>query len=58
MFFNGLGIHQNIIMIMNSSNFLWKIEFMRLVNVDGALAIPNGITKNSNKPYLILIAFF
>jgi hypothetical protein len=40
MLFNSLGIHQNIIMIMNSSNFLWKIEFMRLVNVDGALPNP------------------
>jgi hypothetical protein len=58
MLFNSLGIHQNIIMIMNSSNFLWKIEFMRLVNVDGALPNPNGITKNSYKPYFVLIAIF
>jgi hypothetical protein len=58
MFFNGFGIHKDIIMIMNSSTFLWKIEFMKLVNVDGALPNPNGITKNSYKPYLVLIAIF
>jgi hypothetical protein len=58
MFFNGFGIHKDIIMIMNPSTFLWKIEFMKLVNVDGALPNPNGITKNSYKPYLVLIAIF
>jgi hypothetical protein len=45
-------------MIMSLSNFSWKMEFMRVVNVDEALHNPNGITKNSYKPYLVLIAVF
>jgi hypothetical protein len=51
MFFNNLGIHQNIIMITNSSNFSWKIESVRLVNIDGALP-------NPYEPYFVLIAIF
>ncbi len=34
-------------MIMNLSNFSWKIEFIKVVKVDGVLHIPNGMIKNS-----------
>jgi hypothetical protein len=45
-------------MITNLSNFSWKMEFMRVVNIDGTLHNPNGITKNSYEPYLVFIALF
>jgi hypothetical protein len=45
-------------MITTLSNFSWKMEFMRVVNIDGTLHNPNGFTKNSYEPYLVFIAFF
>jgi hypothetical protein len=34
-------------MITNSSNFSWKIEFIKVMKIDGALNNPDGMTKNS-----------
>jgi hypothetical protein len=45
-------------MITNSSNFLSKIEFMKVVNVDELLHNQNGMTKNSYEVNLILITVF
>lgn len=45
-------------MIMNLSKFSWKMEFIKVVNFDKALHNLNGITKNSYKPYLVLIVIF
>jgi hypothetical protein len=38
-------------MIMNLFNFLWKIEFINVVKVEGVLHNSNDMTKNSYKPY-------
>jgi hypothetical protein len=42
-------------MIMNSSNFSWRIEVTKVVNVVEALHNSNGIIKISYEPYLIII---
>jgi hypothetical protein len=42
-----LGLHQDVIYIMNSFNFSWKVKFIKVVKVDEALHIPNGMTNNS-----------
>jgi hypothetical protein len=55
-----LRINQNIINIdyHNSSNLSWKIEFMKVVKVEGAWHRPNGMTKNLQMSYLILMVIF
>jgi hypothetical protein len=36
---------------MNLSNFSWKMEFTRVVNVNGTLLNTNGITMNLYKAF-------
>jgi hypothetical protein len=43
---------------MNSSNFPWKMKFVKVVNVDKTLHNLNGIIRNSYEPYLVLIDVF
>ena len=42
----------------NLSKYGWKILFMRVQNVAGALVSPKGITKNSYEPYLVTHVVF
>ncbi len=48
----------SILMITNSSNLSWKMEFMKVVNIDETLHNLNGIIRNSYKPYMVLITIF
>ncbi len=48
----------SIQMIMNSSNFSWKIQFMGVVNSNGTLHNPNGIIRNLYKANLVFIVIF
>jgi hypothetical protein len=45
-------------MMTNTFNLSWKIKFMKVVKVDGAMHNPNGITKTTYEPYLVLKAVF
>ena len=39
--------------IMNLSKYGWKILFMSVQNIVGALVSPKGIIKNLYEPYLV-----
>jgi hypothetical protein len=58
MFLCRLGLHQDVIYIMNSFNFSWKVKFIKVVKVDEALHIPNGMTNHSQELYFVLMAIF
>jgi hypothetical protein len=45
-------------MMTNSSNFSWKIKFIKVLNVAKALHNLKNMTKNSYNPYLVHIVVF
>jgi hypothetical protein len=61
MFFNDLGIHQDIININDHELIQFFLEnkaHVWVVTIDGALHNLNGITINSFETYLVFIAIF
>lgn len=60
MFLEGGAIYHNVVQVYDNKAVKngWRIMFMSVQNVAGALLRPNNIIKNSKDPYLVMHVVF
>lgn len=60
MLLEGGVIHYNVVQVYDNKAVKngWRIMFMSVQNVAGALLRPNNIMKNSKDPYLVMHVVF